>query len=153
MPASTLSPEVDAYIAAFKPATRKLLQQLRTCIIKTAPAAEEVISYKMPAYKQNGMLVFFAGYEQHIGFYPTGSGIAAFKKQLAAFKSSKGAVQFPLDRPLPLDLVRDMVRFKIAENAAKKSIPKKAGVKKAAPKKNLAQTRQKPSIRRNGQNG
>jgi uncharacterized protein YdhG (YjbR/CyaY superfamily) len=135
MPASKLSPEVDAYIASFPPPTRKLLQQLRTFIVKTAPAAEEVISYKMPAYKQGGMLVFFAGYEHHIGFYPTGSGIAAFKKQLASFKSSKGAVQFPLDQPLPLDLVRDMVLFKVAENAQKKSVSKKAVPKKTTPKK------------------
>lgn len=134
MPASTLSPEVDAYITAFPPATRKLLQQLRTCIIKTAPDAEEVISYKMPAYKQGGMLVFFAGYEHHIGFYPTGSGIAAFKKKLAGFKFSKGAVQFPLDQPLPLDLVKEMVRFKVAENTAKKSLPGKSAAKKTAPK-------------------
>lgn len=127
MPAKKTTVEVDAYIAAFPPSTRKLLQQLRTFILKTAPGAEEVISYKMPAYRQNGMLVFFAGYEHHIGFYPTGSGIAAFKHQLAGFKSSKGAVQFPLDQPLPLDLVREMLLFKIAENTQKKSAPKKKG--------------------------
>jgi uncharacterized protein YdhG (YjbR/CyaY superfamily) len=109
---------VDRYIAGFPEETQKLLQQLRATIIKAAPKAEEVISYKMPAYKQNGMLVFFAGYKNHIGFYPTGAGIAAFKKEIAEYKNSKGAVQFPLDKPLPLKLITEMVKFKVSQNNA-----------------------------------
>ncbi|MEP6749454.1 MAG: DUF1801 domain-containing protein [Bacteroidota bacterium] len=107
--------EVDAYISGFPKETQALLKQLRATIIKAAPKAEEVITYKMPAYKQNGMLVFFAGYKNHIGFYPTASGIANFTKEVSAFKNSKGAVQFPLDEPLPLKLITQIVKFKVKE--------------------------------------
>lgn len=110
---------VDAYIAGFPGSTRELLEQMRATIIKAAPKAEEVISYQMPAYKYEGMLVYFAGYKNHIGFYPTGSGILAFKKELAAYKGSKGAVQFPLDKKLPLALIAKMVKFRIKENLDK----------------------------------
>ena len=111
-------PEVDAYITGFPKETQMLLQQLRATILKTAPRAREVISYKMPAYKQNGILVFFAGYKNHIGFYPTAAGISEFKKEIAEFKNSKGAVQFPLDKPLPLQLITKMVKFKVSQNNA-----------------------------------
>jgi uncharacterized protein YdhG (YjbR/CyaY superfamily) len=122
------STEVDNYIAGFPAATQKLLQQIRGIIRKTVPDAEECISYRMPAYKQQGMLVFFAGYKNHIGFYPTGTGIDAFKKELAKFEWSKGAVQFPLDKALPATLITKMVKFKLQENklkAALKTKPKK----------------------------
>lgn len=108
----------DAYIATFPGATQKLLQEIREIIKKAAPEAEEVISYGMPGYKQNGLLVWFAGYAKHIGFYPSGSGIAAFQEQLAGYKSSKGAVQFPLDRPLPKALITRMVKYRVAYNEA-----------------------------------
>lgn len=110
---------IDQYIAAFPETTRQRLNKLREIIRKAAPDAEETISYKMPAYKQNGMLCFFAGYENHIGFYPTASGIAAFKKEIAVYKNSKGAVQFPLDKPLPSLLISKMVKLKINENKTK----------------------------------
>jgi uncharacterized protein YdhG (YjbR/CyaY superfamily) len=112
--------DTDSYIAGFPKETQKLLQQVRTAIKQAAPKAEEVISYGMPAFKQNGKpLVYFAGYAQHIGFYPTGSGIAAFTKEIEKYKHSKGAVQFPLDKPIPVTLIKQMVKFKIAENLEK----------------------------------
>lgn len=113
-PASTV-----AYIATFPKSTQALLQQVRAIIQKAAPKAEEVISYGMPAYKQEGMLVYFAGYAHHIGFYPTASGIKAFEKEIAKYKHSKGAVQFPLDEPLPAALITRIVKFKLKENLNK----------------------------------
>ncbi len=111
--------DVDQYIAGFPESTQKLLHQLRAAIRKAAPDAEELISYAMPAYKQQGMLVYFAGYAKHIGFYPTASGMEAFKKELSGYKNAKGSVQFPLNEPLPLTLVTKMVKFRIKKNAAK----------------------------------
>lgn len=111
--------EVDAYIAQFPDNTQKKLQQLRECILKSAPMAQEIISYKMPAYKMNGVLVYFAGYQNHIGFYPTGSGIKAFEKEIQVFKNSKGAVQFEIDKKLPLDLVKKMVLFRVQQDQFK----------------------------------
>ncbi|GEO11284.1 iron chaperone [Segetibacter aerophilus] len=114
--------DVDTYIASFPGETRKLLEQVRATIKQAAPEAEEVISYQIPAYKFHGMLVYFAAYEKHIGFYPTPSGIAAFKEELAVFKSAKGSVQFPLDKPLPLDLITEIVTFRVRENAERAEI-------------------------------
>ncbi|MBL0174045.1 MAG: DUF1801 domain-containing protein [Ignavibacteria bacterium] len=108
--------DIDEYISSFPAETRKLLEQLRATIRKAAPRAEETISYGMPAFRLHGVLVYFAGYARHIGFYPTGTGIAAFKAELSAYRHSKGAVQFPLDRPLPLALIRKMVQFKARED-------------------------------------
>jgi len=116
---------VDEYITWFPASTQKLLKQLRATIKKAAPQAEEVISYAMPAYKLNGILVYFAAYEHHIGFYPTGRGVEQFKKELANYKSGKGSVQFPIDEPLPLELIIDIVKFRVAENSAKKKTSKK----------------------------
>ena len=116
---------VDEYIAVFPAKTKTLLKQMRAAVKAAAPAAEEVISYNMPALKQNGMLVFYAAYKEHIGFYPTASGIANFKKEIANYKSSKGAIQFPINEPLPLDLVKKITQFKVAENTEKASAKKK----------------------------
>ena len=110
---------VDEYIATFPEATQQLLRKLRKAIREAAPQAEELISYQMPACKQNGMLVYFAGYANHIGFYPTSSGIRLFKKELAGYKTSKGAVQFPIDKSIPLSLVKKMVKFRVKENLEK----------------------------------
>lgn len=115
----------EVYITAFPKETQKLLKQLRTTIRKAAPEAEELISYAMPAYKLNGPLVYFAGYKNHIGFYPSTSGISAFKKELSVYKGAKGSVQFPLDKPLPLELVTKIVEFKVAENLQKVKEKKK----------------------------
>ena len=116
---------VDDYIAMFPVETRVLLEELRATIRKAAPKAEEVISYHMPAYKLNGMLVYFAGYEKHLGFYPTPSGIVAFKKELSVYKSAKGSVQFLLDTPLPRALITQIVKFRVKENQAKEKSKKK----------------------------
>ncbi len=107
---------IDKYIASFPKDTQKLLEQLRATIMKAAPDAEEVISYQMPAYKYHGMLVYFAAYKDHIGFYPTPSGIEAFKKELSVYKNAKGSVQFPLDKPIPLQLITKIVAFRTRKN-------------------------------------
>ena len=110
---------IDEYISGFPKETQKILEQLRATIKKTAPNAEEVISYAIPAFKLNGMLVWFAAYSNHIGFYPRGSGIEAFKKELSIYKSAKGSVQFPLDKALPWALITKIVKFRVAENLLK----------------------------------
>ncbi len=110
--------DVDSYIAGFPPDTQEQLQHIRNIIKKVAPKAEEVISYQMPAYKLDGMLVYFAGYKGHIGFYPTPSAIKAFKDELSIYKGAKGSVQFPLGEKLPASLITKIVKFRIAENKA-----------------------------------
>lgn len=115
---------IDQYIANFPVETQKLLKQIRETIRKAVPTAKEVISYGMPAFKQHTVLVYFAGYAKHIGFYPTGSGIEAFKDEFSDYKWSKGAVQFPLDKPLPLDLITRITKFK-AERDLEKTKKKK----------------------------
>jgi uncharacterized protein YdhG (YjbR/CyaY superfamily) len=111
---------VDEYISSFPIEDQKLLEQIRKAITETATKAEEVISYGMPGYKLNGMLVWFAGFNNHIGFYPRGSSaIIAFKKELARYKTSKGAIQFPKDKPMPITLVKKMVKFRMQENLEK----------------------------------
>lgn len=110
---------VDAYIATFPQNIQEILQQLRCAIREAAPDAQETISYQMPAFKQNGVLVYFAAFKNHIGFFPTAAGIEAFKDRLGAYKRSKGTIQFPLDKPLPLDLVKEIVRFRVKQNLEK----------------------------------
>lgn len=110
---------INEYIAGFPEDTQKILEQLRTIIRETAPNAEEVISYRMPAFKQNEVLVYFAGYKNHIGFYPTSSGIKAFQSELSEYKYSKGAVQFPIDRQLPAGLISEIVKFRVMETVEK----------------------------------
>lgn len=112
---------IDAYIATCPESVQPLLEQTRSTIHKAAPDAEEVISYGMPAFKQQQVLVYFAAFKQHIGFYPTPSGIEAFKEELAKYKSSKGAVQFPLTEKLPLQLITKMVKFRLKEVQEKNS--------------------------------
>ncbi|HTB32980.1 MAG TPA: DUF1801 domain-containing protein [Bacteroidia bacterium] len=108
---------VDEYISGFPEETRELLEKVRAAIQDVAPEAEEVISYMMPGYKLNGSLVWFAGFKNHIGFYPRGSSaIIAFEKELAGYKTSKGAVQFPMDKPMPIALIKKMVKYRVKEN-------------------------------------
>ncbi|WP_025145377.1 iron chaperone [Pedobacter jeongneungensis] len=115
-----LKPEnIDQYISSFPAETQKTLQKVRKTIRQAAPEAKEVISYGMPAFKQHTVLVYFAGYAKHIGFYPTSSGIEAFKDQFENYKWSKGAVQFPLDKPLPLDLITRITKFKVERDLEK----------------------------------
>jgi uncharacterized protein YdhG (YjbR/CyaY superfamily) len=110
---------VDEYIAQFPADVQAVLNQVRAVIRDAAPGAVERISYQMPGYYLKGMLVWFAAHKRHIGFYPTASGIAAFQEELAAYKGAKGSVQFPLDQPMPVDLIRRIVQFKVAENLKK----------------------------------
>ena len=112
--------EIDDYIEGCPPIVKKQLTNIRAIIKAAAPEAQELISYGMPAYKLNGMLVYFAGYKAHIGFYPTASGIKHFLPKIKAYKHSKGAVQFSIDQPLPKDLIKEMVAFRIKENNSKK---------------------------------
>lgn len=113
---------IDEYIAGFPAETRKVLAQLRALIKATAPGATESISYAMPTFDLNGRhLVHFAGYAKHIGFYPIPTGIEAFKEELEPYKQGKGSVQFPLDQPLPTDLIRRIVEFRVRENTGKTS--------------------------------
>ena len=118
---STVAKNVDEYISFFEPAIQQRLQQLRQIIKKAAPDAEELISYMMPAYKYNGVLVYFAGYKNHIGFYATPTGHTAFEKELAIYKQGKGSVQFPLNKPLPVSLISKIVKFKVKQNLEKQS--------------------------------
>ena len=112
---------IDEYIRSFQANIQNILEKMRQTIRKAAPDAIEAISYQMPTLKLNGEnLVHFAAFKNHIGFYPTPSGIEAFKKPLADYKASKGAVQFPLDKPVPLDLVEKIVKFRVTENLPKK---------------------------------
>lgn len=111
---------VEDYIASFPASTQKLLKQVRKAIKAAAPKSEELISYGMPGYKLNGKaLVYFAGYEHHVGFYATPTGHKRFEKQLSKYKQGKGSVQFPIDEPMPLKLISDITKFRAAENAAK----------------------------------
>lgn len=111
--------DVDKYIENFPAEVQEKLESLRTIIRDVTPGAEEAISYQMPRYKYHGPLVYFAGYKNHIGFYPTPSAIEAFKKELSVYKGAKGSVQFPLDKPLPTELIKKIVRYKMKENEAK----------------------------------
>jgi len=110
---------IDEYIMTFPNEVQSALKELREAIKTAAPDAVEKISYQMPAFWQKGNLVYFAAYKKHIGFYPTAGGIEAFKKELSVYKGAKGSVQFPMDRPLPLELIRKIVKFRVVENNKK----------------------------------
>lgn len=110
---------IDDYIAGFPEHTRNLLEQVREAIRKAAPEAEEKISYAMPTYVLNGNLVHFAGYKNHIGFYPAPQGIEEFKEELSVYKGAKGSVQFPLDKEMPLALIAKIVKYRVKQNLAK----------------------------------
>jgi uncharacterized protein YdhG (YjbR/CyaY superfamily) len=109
----------EEYIARTPPKVRRLLKQLRATVRKAAPRAEEKISYRMPTFYLNGNLLHFAAYERHIGFYPTPSAIVEFASELKRYHTSKGAIQFPLDEPLPLGLVARIAKFRVRQNEGK----------------------------------
>ena len=111
---------VDEYIAFFPNNLQIKLQELRQKIRESAPDAEEVISYGMPAYRLSGILVYFAAFKNHIGFYPTSSGVEAFREELSDYETSKGTIRFPLNKPIPLELVTKIVKFRVDENMCKK---------------------------------
>ncbi|KRF67633.1 hypothetical protein ASG99_15140 [Bacillus sp. Soil768D1] len=110
---------IDEYILQFPHEVQEKLKRLRKVIKESAPDAEEKISYQMPTFVLHGNLVHFAAYKKHIGFYPTSSGIAAFEHKFSEYKSSKGAVQFPLEKPMPYELISEIVKFRVAENIKK----------------------------------
>ena len=112
----------DEYISTFPPATQKILQQIRTTIKKIAPKAEEAISYGIPVFNLNDTyLIYFAGYKNHVSIYPAPRGKDEFKEILSAYKGGKGTVQFPLDKPIPFNLIIKIVKFRMKENLAKKA--------------------------------
>ncbi len=119
---------IDEYIAAAPDEVKGALASLRAAIRAAAPGAVETISYQIPAFSLDGPLVYFAAFKNHIGFYPTSSGIASFKSELADYVTSNGTVRFPIDKPLPLKLIGRIVKFRAAENAKKakaRSAPKR----------------------------
>ena len=116
---------VEQYILQYDLKVQSILQKIRTTIQKAAPLATEVISYQMPAFEQNGILVYFAAYKNHIGFYPTGIVIETFKEEIKHYKSSKGAVQFSLKEPIPYTLITAMVKWKVKNNLEKLESKKK----------------------------
>ncbi len=110
---------IDDYVDRFPKQVQQLLQKMRLTIKKAAPQAKETISYGIPAFALDGILVWFAAFKSHIGFYPRASATAAFKKELSAYKGAKGSVQFPFDEPLPLALVSRIVKFRVKQNLSK----------------------------------
>jgi len=122
MPARSTATSIDEYIAEFPPEVRRLLQELRLFIAAAAPGANETMSYAIPTFDLNGThLVHFAGYAGHIGFYPTGSGVEAFRDELAAYRSGRGTIRLPIGEPLPWDLIRRIVEFRVGAVAARKT--------------------------------
>jgi uncharacterized protein YdhG (YjbR/CyaY superfamily) len=111
---------IDGYTNTFPKDIQSILEKMRKTIRKAAPDAVEAISYQIPTFKLNGNLVWFAAFKNHIGFYPRSSGIEAFKKELSPYKVAKGSVQFPIDKPIPYDLVKKIVIFRVKENLRKK---------------------------------
>ncbi|HEU0296531.1 MAG TPA: DUF1801 domain-containing protein [Anaerolineales bacterium] len=107
---------IDEYIAGFPEDVQKVLEKIRKTIRKAAPQAEEIINYGIPTFTLNGNLVHFAAFKNHIGFYPTPSGIEKFKDELSVYEGAKGSVQFPLDKPMPLGLISKIVKFRAKEN-------------------------------------
>lgn len=110
----------DDYADRFPKEVQQRLHKLRLTIKKAAPQAKETISYGIPAFTLGGLLVWFAAFKNHIGFYPRASAIAAFKRELSAYRSAKGSVQFPFDKPLPLTLVSRIVKFRVKQNLSKR---------------------------------
>ncbi len=126
---------IDEYIAGFPPDVQEILESIRAVIKEATPDAEETISYQMPTFTLKGNLVHFAAFKKHIGFYPTPTGIEAFKDKLSVYVGGKGSVQFPLDKPMPLDLIRRIVEFRVKENLAKAEAKTKTKQAKKAQEK------------------
>jgi len=111
--------DIDTYISSFPEEIQKILGELRATIRKAAPEAKETINYGMPTFTLKGNLVHFAAFKNHIGFYPTPSGIESFKKELSVYEGAKGSVKFPIDKPLPFDLISEIVKFRVKETLQK----------------------------------
>jgi len=116
---------IDEYLSTISKDVRIKLQQIRETIHKAAPKAEEVISYNIPAFKQNNVLVYFAAFKDHIGFFPTSKPIVVFKKEFSKCKTSKGTIQFPQNEPIPYSLIRKITKFRVKEDSKKGSKPEK----------------------------
>jgi uncharacterized protein YdhG (YjbR/CyaY superfamily) len=110
---------IDEYIATFPKNIQSILRELRRTIRECVPQAEEAISYQIPTFKLNGNLVHFAAFKNHIGFYPSSSGVEAFKEKLTKYQISKGTIRFQLNEPIPFDLIKEIVKFRVKENLAK----------------------------------
>ena len=119
------SKDMDKYIAGFPKDVQAILEKIRKTIRKAAPEAEETINYGIPTFTLEGNLVHFAGFKNHVGFYPAPSGIEKFKKELSAYEGAKGSVKFPLDQPIPYDLIREIVVFRVKENLEKAEAKRK----------------------------
>lgn len=120
---------MDEYINTFPQDVQRILNELRQTIKEAAPGTEEMINYQIPTFTLHGNLVHFAAFENHIGFYPTPSGMEAFKKELSSYKGAKGSVQFPINEPLPLPLIRRIVEYRVKENMERKPKKKNSGKK------------------------
>ena len=119
MTVKTTARTIDEYIAGFPTHVQAILEKIRETIRQAAPNAQETINYAIPTFTLQGNLVHFAAFDKHIGFYPTPSGIEQFKNKLSAYEMAKGSVQFPLDQPIPYDLISEIVKFRVQENLAK----------------------------------
>jgi uncharacterized protein YdhG (YjbR/CyaY superfamily) len=117
--------DIDEYIALFPQEVQALLEKVRQTIRAAAPEAEETISYQIPTFRLKGNLVHFAGYKRHIGFYPAPSGVEKFKNELSAYEGAKGSVKFPLDKPIPYNLISKIVKFRVKENLEKAAASQK----------------------------
>ena len=111
---------IDEYIAAFPTDVKRILEELRQAIRDSAPNAEEAISYQIPTFKLNGILVHFAAFKNHVGFYPTPSAINKFKKELAPYEVAKGTVKFPINKSIPFDLIKRIVSYRVKEQSNKR---------------------------------
>ena len=118
--ANKTAKSIDEYVGRFPEAVQERLEKMRATIKRAAPKSEETISYGIPAFKLNGLLVWFAAFKEHIGFYPRKSAIIEFQDELSVYKGAKGSVQFPFDEPLPMGLVSRIVKFRVKENLASK---------------------------------
>ncbi len=115
----TMPRTIDQYIAGFPPDVQAILQKIRATVRKAAPDAQETIKYRMPTFTLNGNLIHFAAFQHHIGLYPTPTGIEEFKQELSKYEGGKGSVQFPLDKPIPYDLISRIVKFRVKEMQGK----------------------------------
>ena len=125
MPKPKRAKDIDGYISQFPPDVQAILQKVRTTISSAAPEAKETISYLMPAFKQHGILVYFAAWEKHIGMYPPISGNKTLEKAIARYAGPKGNLQFPLDKPIPYDLIERIVKLRVRQDLAKAAAKKK----------------------------
>lgn len=124
-PDSGVPKDIDEYIAGFPAHVRAILQKVRATVAEAAPEAQETIKYRLPTFVFNGNLVHFGAFQKHLGFYATPTGHAKFQRELAAYESGKGSVQFPFDKPVPYPLIAKIVKFRVQENSAKAASRKK----------------------------